>query len=130
MVHVEDVVAAAILAASHPAAVDGTFIVSDGRGYSTREILNQMRRALGRQPTRMSVPLGIYRALGVVGDQVGRIRGRRFVFDSNTLRSLLDSAWFSSAKIEQALGFRPMWDLERALPAMAAALLTDTSATT
>lgn len=124
MVHVEDVVAAAILAASHPAAVNGTFIVSEGRGYSTREILDVMRRALGRKPTRASVPLGIYRALGVVGDQIGRIRGKRFVFDSNTLRSLLDSAWFSSMKIEQVLGFRPKWDLERALPAMVDALST------
>jgi len=88
------------------------------------EILDVMRRALGRKPTRASVPLGIYRALGVVGDQIGRIRGKRFVFDSNTLRSLLASAWFSSMKIEQVLGFRPKWDLERALPAMVDALST------
>ena len=122
MVHVDDVLAAATLAASHQAAVHNVFIVSDGRAYSTEEILAQMRRAIGHPPISRAAPLAIYRALGVVGDHLGRIRGRRFVFDTNTLTSLLDSSWFSSAKIERLLGFRPEWNLEQALRSMIAAL--------
>ena len=49
---------------------------------------------------------------------IGRLRGRRFVFDSDALDKLGDSAWLSSTKIESMLGFRPKWNLEKALPEM------------
>ena len=32
------------------------------------------------------------------------------------------SAWYSSAKIEQKLGFKPEWNLEKAMPEMVAEL--------
>jgi nucleoside-diphosphate-sugar epimerase len=51
-----------------------------------------------------------------------QLRGRRFVFDSDILERLTGSAWFSSAKIEARLGFKPEWDLEKAMPAMVAEL--------
>ena len=64
------------------------------------------------------LPLWVLRSLGWTGDAVGRIRGRRFVFDSDASDKLGGSAWFSSNKIESMLGFRPKWDLEKALPEM------------
>ena len=118
MVHVTDVVRAAVLAARHPAAVGQVFIVSDGHPYSTRQIYDLMCRSLDRAPPRWSMPLWCLEGLGLLGDQIGRLRGRRFVFDSDAFENLIGSAWFSSEKIEQRLGFRPMWDLERAIPEM------------
>ena len=56
--------------------------------------------------------------VGMTGYAIGRIRGRRFVFDSDALDKLDGSAWFSSSKIETMLGFRPKWNLEEALPEM------------
>ena len=38
---------------------------------------------------------------------IGCLRGRRFVFDSDSYRKLLGSAWYSSRKIERELGFQP-----------------------
>ena len=57
-----------------------------------------------------------------MGDAIGRLRGRRFVFDSDALEKLLGSAWYSSAKIESRLGFKPEWNLEKAMPEMVAEL--------
>jgi UDP-glucose 4-epimerase len=122
MVHVADVTRAAVLAAEHPAAIGETFIVSDGRTYSTRQIYELMCRALGRAPPRWIVPLWALHGLGMVGDGLGRLRGRRFVFDSDALEKLIGSAWYSSAKIEQKLGFKPEWNLEKAMPEMVAEL--------
>ena len=65
-----------------------------------------------------TVPLWVLRALGWTGDAIGRLRGRRFVFDSDALDKLGSSAWFSSNKIESMLGFKPQWNLEKALPEM------------
>lgn len=122
MVHVEDVLEAALLAANHPAAAGEIFIVSDGKTYSTRDILHAMYVALDRSTPSWSMPLWALRALGYAGDAIGRVRGRRFVFDSDSIPKLLGSAWFSSEKIQNVLGFRPQWDLELALPSMVAAL--------
>jgi hypothetical protein len=33
---------------------------------------------------------------------------------------LIGSAWFSSQKIEEKLGFKPEWNLEKAMPEMVA----------
>jgi nucleoside-diphosphate-sugar epimerase len=120
MVHVQDVLEAAILASEHPLAVGHVFIASDGCAYSTRQIYELMCQALGRRPPGWSVPLPCLRALGWAGDAVGRLRGRRFMFDSDALEKLIGNAWFSSRKIETMLGFRPDWNLEKALPEMVA----------
>jgi hypothetical protein len=38
------------------------------------------------------------------------------------LGKLIGSAWFSSQKIEERLGFKPEWNLEGAMPEMVAEL--------
>lgn len=122
MVHVEDVADAAILAAETPDANVQTYIVTDDRPYSTRELYALMRMALGRRKPRFGIPVTTLRAAARFGDVVGRVRGRRFIFDSNALEKLASSAWYSSRKIETELGFRPAYDLEKALPRMVAEL--------
>ena len=44
------------------------------------------------------------------------------MFDSDALEKLIGSAWYSSAKIEQRLGFKPEWTLEKAMSEMVAEL--------
>jgi nucleoside-diphosphate-sugar epimerase len=118
MVHVQDVIQAAMLAAEKPEADGNIFIVSDGYAYSTRQIYKCICRALGRPCPRWSVPLWFLHGLGLSGDLIGRLRGRRFFFDSDALDKLIGWAWFSSRKIESMLGFQPTWNLERALSEM------------
>jgi nucleoside-diphosphate-sugar epimerase len=122
MVHVEDVVNAALLSAQHPSAPGNIFIVSDGVGYSTRKIYELMCVALQKPMPAWQLPIWALTSLGRMGDLIGKARGRRFVFDSDALEKLIGSAWYSSRRIEQQLGFRPQWDLERALPEMVKAL--------
>lgn len=118
MVHVDDVVRALRLAAEHPRANGEVYLVTDGRTYSTREIYVLIRRALGGAEPRWAVPAGALRAIAWMGDAIGRIQGRPFVFNSIMLEKLLGSAWYSSTKIERDLGFKPAHTLETALPAM------------
>jgi len=122
MVHVEDAAEAAILAAEMPEANVQTYIVTDDRPYSTREIYTLMRVALGRRRPRLSIPVKALRAVARFGDMLGKVRGRRFIFDSDALEKLASSAWYSSRKIETELGFKPAYDLEKALPEMVAEL--------
>lgn len=120
MVHVTDVVNAAMLAAFNPAANGQCYIVTDGWPYSSREMYEMICRALGRQIPNWSVPFSVLKSLARVGDVLGRMRGRRFFFDSNSLEKLTGSAIYSIAKISHELGYRPSVTLEQALPEMIA----------
>jgi len=119
LVHVDDVVAAALLAARRPEATGRVYLVTDGRAYSTRDILEGMWQALGRRAPRWSLPLPLLRALARAGDVAGRVRGRPWRFDSRACRKLTGSAWYSSERIARELGFRPRRDLAAGLAEMA-----------
>jgi nucleoside-diphosphate-sugar epimerase len=120
MVHVRDVVQAAVLAAGMPAANGQCYIVTDGVAYSTRRLYELICRALGKRIPAWRVPVWALTALGLAGDAIGRIRGKRFIFDSDALDKLIGSAWYSSEKISHELGYRPTVTLEDALPEMIA----------
>jgi UDP-glucose 4-epimerase len=112
MVHVDDVVEALVLASSHPAAVGETFIVTDGKFYSTREIYRIILRALGRKEPAVTPPLWFFRFAAKIGDLLGRLAGRRMPLDTDSLSKLTDSAAYSNRKICEKLGFSPRYTLE------------------
>jgi nucleoside-diphosphate-sugar epimerase len=120
MVHVDDLVAALLLAATAPAAAGRCYNVTDDRAYGARELYEAIARAVGRRAWHWSVPVPLFRALAGVGDALGQVRGRRAPFDSIAFDVLFGSAWFSAERIGRELGFRPVYSLEDALPAMAA----------
>ena len=120
MVHVSNVVEGAILAATNPVANGQCYIVTDSRPYSTRELYEMICRGLGKRVSRWHVRLEALRILGRVGDFIGRVRGRRFLFDSDALNKLIGSARYSSEKISRELGYHPSITFEEALPELIA----------
>ena len=118
IVHVGNVVDAALLAAARPEARGETFIVTDGRDYSTRELYEAICLGLGRTVPSWTMPLSVLRAAGRAGDLVGRLLGRRFRVDSDAVEKLVESASYSSAKITRALGYRPRSTFAEVLPAI------------
>ncbi len=120
MVHVTDVVQAAARAAEIPAAKGQCYIVTDGRTYSTRELYTMICRGLGKEVPAWHVPVWTLKALGVAGDVIGNVLGKRFVFDSDALDKLIGTAWYNSGKISRELGYKPTRGFEDALPEIVA----------
>jgi len=120
MVHVSNVIQAALLAATSPAANGKCYIVTDARAYSTRKLYEMICRELGKQIPQWHTPLVVLKVLGRVGDMIDLIRGKRFLFDSDALEKLTGSAWYSSEKLSRELGYRPSVAFEDALPEMIA----------
>ena len=116
MVHVDDVVQAALLASEKPEAVGQTYIVTDGQAYSTREIYECLCEALGKSIPGWHIPAIVFRGLARTGDIIGNLRGRRFFFDTDALYKISGSSWYSSHKIESELGFHPNYHLRTSLP--------------
>ncbi len=119
-VHVEDLVAAALLVSVDRRAAGRTYIVADRLPFSTRQMFEWMCGAVGREIPRWTVPLWSLRLVGRVGDLIGRVRGRRFVFDTHSYERLTGDAWYSSERIQRELGWRPEHTLFSSLPELCA----------
>jgi UDP-glucose 4-epimerase len=116
MLHVANAVQALLLAGTQPAAAGRTYIVSDERAYSTREIFEGVCAALGRSPSALAVPEWAFRLLATGGDLARRVAGRRLGFDSDAFQKLLGSAVYDCRLIRDELGYHPGHDLLRSLP--------------
>jgi nucleoside-diphosphate-sugar epimerase len=115
MVHVDDAVQAMLLAAVKEQADGQVYIVTDGRAYSTRELYVMIAANLGKRLPRWTVPLWAVSWAAWIGDGLLRL-GVPVPLDSAALRKLLGSAWYSSDKIRDELGFLPRYELPQALP--------------
>lgn len=122
MVHVDDVVQAAMLAADHDDAAGKIYIVTDGHRYSTRQIYEWICQGLHRSIPGWHLPLLALKLMGWTGDMIGAIRGRRFIFDSDALEKLIGDACYSSQRIQDELGFKPVHNLRQSLPEIIACL--------
>jgi nucleoside-diphosphate-sugar epimerase len=94
------------------------FIVTDGVGYSTRQIYEMILTAIGRGKPRFALPRPSFAVAARLGDVGGRVFGRRLPFDSVALDKLTGSAEFSSSRARTELGFTPVRTLSDVLPAM------------
>jgi nucleoside-diphosphate-sugar epimerase len=107
LVHVEDVVAAVRLVLDHPLAAGRTYFVADPKPYSSRELYDAIREALGMPPLRWAVPAAVF-----------RFAARLSPHAAETVDKLLGSACYSPARIERELGFRARVGLQVGLREM------------
>jgi len=114
MIHVDDVVQALLLAAVKEQAAGQTYIATDGRDYSTREIHRLISLNLQKAPPRWHIPMALLKAGAKTGDWLSS-RGLRSPLNSESLRKLFGSAWYRIDKIRDELGYQPRYDLQRAL---------------
>ena len=113
LVHVDDVAQAVLLAAAHPAARGQSYLVTDGRPYSGRELYLIIRRALGYSAPRWVVPAGVLYGMAALADGARWLAGRRDRPARAALEKLLGWACYDSTRIERELGYRPDWTFQR-----------------
>lgn len=106
MIHLDDVVAFTLRAASLPAARGNRYILASREAVSTRELYEAIRLHLGLRPLKGSVPLWMLQAAAACGSLLGALAGRRLPLDRETLRKLTGSAWYSAARAEADLEYR------------------------
>ncbi|MFO1372873.1 MAG: NAD-dependent epimerase/dehydratase family protein [Candidatus Competibacteraceae bacterium] len=113
LVHVQDVVQAALLAAAHPVAAGQTYLVTDGQPYSGRELYVWACQALGRSAPGWAVPASVLQSVAGVADRLGYLCGRRDGSARTALDKLLGWACYNSARLGSELGYQPVWTLYR-----------------
>jgi nucleoside-diphosphate-sugar epimerase len=106
IVHVQDVVEVMRIVVDRPEAKGRTYIVSDPRPYSGRELCDAILAVPPEKKRTWSVPPWILREAGRMGDAIARIVRRPLPIGSEVVNRLLHSAWYSPARIQRDLGWR------------------------
>lgn len=108
LVHVDDVVQAALLAyRSSGRGGAAIYNVTDGVSYSLADLYRAVREAGGKKSRGYAVSPGMLRKTGVLGSVAGALMGRRLPFDRRAIEQLLAPAWYSGQRIVTELGYQP-----------------------
>jgi nucleoside-diphosphate-sugar epimerase len=118
LVHVDDVISAIRLVADDSRAAGKSYIIAGKEAPSGRELFDALRVASGLSRCTWSVPEALLRYTASVLDFLEVVCKRRFPMDTEVLDRLLGSAWYSSALIENELGWQPGVSLSDGLSEM------------
>ena len=101
LLYVGNLVDALMMCATHPAAANNTYLVSDGEAVSTPEILRGLAKELGVSSRVLPFPIGLLKLIAAMfgrADQVDRLVG---------------SLQVDSTKIRHQLGWLPPYSLQQ-----------------
>lgn len=118
LVYIDDVISVMRLVANDRRAASNTYIVAGHESPSGRALFDALRTAQGLPACRWSVPLAILRPVARLGDGLEELFKCRLPFDSEVLKRLLGSAWYSAERIEKELGWQPQVLLANGLTEM------------
>tara|TARA_Y100000588_G_scaffold63052_1_gene62517 strand:+ start:772 stop:1749 length:978 start_codon:yes stop_codon:yes gene_type:complete len=103
MIYLSNLVDFIIRCIHHPVAANQTFLVSDGQDVSLKELITELRSAMGRKPGLIPMPVSLFRFLGKLtgkADFIDRLVGDLQV-DSSRARRLL--GWAPPYTFEQGI---------------------------
>ena len=118
MIHVDDVARATVLAANEVKAPGAIYLLSDGVGYTTQEVIDAMYHAAGKSPVVARTP-GLrlaLKSLALLGDALN-VLGIS-TFNSQRLEKLDAPARYHGHRIHEEIGFEPRHTLPESLPEM------------
>lgn len=107
LVYVGNMVDALIACATHPAAAEQTYLISDGEDVSTPQLIDAVAKALHRPSRIFPVPIPLMRA-------AARLVGKSAAVDRLTQSLVIDSS-----KIRNELDWQPLYTMAQGLQATA-----------
>lgn len=96
----------------HPAASRRLFLIGEGESLSTSELVRQLARHLDKPIKMVSIPPGVLKVLGKIGDLMSCWMGRSIGLDSYSVQRLLGSMVVDSSALYQATGWQPPYTLQ------------------
>jgi len=111
LIYEHDAVEAALLAAESPQAAGQIYNVTDGQTPTFNQIITAICHGLGHNPPRWHLPEEPMRVLVNLVEQGCHRLGRPAPIGHHTLDTLLEDVAVSSDKLQEELGFNPMFDL-------------------
>ena len=115
LVHIRDVLDVILLVMRDSRADDETFIISGPESPSGREIYNQIRHIYGFKKISFEIPRFVLEYVAQICQWIEQLTRHRMPFNQEVLSRLIDSAWYSSKKIEDKMNWYPKIGLSAGL---------------
>ena len=116
MLHVKNFVRAIQACLACPEYRQASYIVADGRAYSTTTMYELIRLGLGKPLPPWRIPLAVLKAAAAAGDVFGTIVRRPVPFTSQTLQKLVGSACYSVEALMRDMRYHAEYSFESAVP--------------
>lgn len=100
---------------THPSAANQTFVIADGEDVSLRELLVLMRKAQGRRPGLLPVPVWVFRL-------AGRLTGRQALVDR-----LVGDLQVDTRKAQKVLGWKAPYSVQQGVAETVAGTVGDSA---
>lgn len=117
LIHEQDAVAGAILAALHPEAAGKIYNLTDGTAHHLSDIVQCMADALSKEVVLLKVPASPLRktaeTISYMQDHMPHVLGRPMGRIAHVLDKLMENIVVDGAKMQKELGFMPQYDLNR-----------------
>lgn len=120
-IHVDDLVAGAILAGESPKGAGEVFILANG-GVTTREFFTYHWNWLGREGSPPALPARALKALAAAGGGLARAMGAKTEMGPGAIAILCRPGGYSTKKAREVLGFEPKISLAEGMAGVAAEL--------
>jgi len=108
MIFIDDLVEYLFRAATMPVAAGRTYIVTGPDAPGTRALYDAIREGLGFPGRETAIPYGLLSFAATLGSLGSFLLRRQVPLDRETLRKLTASAWYSGARAEKELRYRPL----------------------
>jgi len=119
LVHVSDVVRAIILLLNIDKLEYKIYILTDGKIYSTYDIVDTIYKYLGREQITWRLPMTVLNILAVVADIAENILRKRLPYNTESKDKILQTSYYSSRRIEQELGYSAKYTVEKYIKELA-----------
>ncbi|HEY2067631.1 MAG TPA: NAD-dependent epimerase/dehydratase family protein [Gemmatimonadaceae bacterium] len=114
VVHVEDVVSAALVAAEHGSSAGKVYFVADDELVTWRRLYDLVAQEAGAKPIQLQVPLPAVRLAARAGELVSSITGRSSNFNRNKAAMARPRWWLCDAsRAREELGWAPQVTLQQ-----------------
>jgi nucleoside-diphosphate-sugar epimerase len=88
------------------------YIATDGKIYTTEDLGNAVKQAIGRNTFKLKVPMPIVGAVAYVSEQIGKWQNKATILNREKMSELSAESWVGDPSVTfEDLGFTPQYDL-------------------
>ncbi len=113
LIYIKDLIQGILQATESPKAQSQTYYLTDGKGYSWREIILTLKKVLLGNSCYLPIPEKLIYSLAWVADILRAAGFRKLYFGRRAWNAMVKTKWlFSTSKAMKELAFMPQYDLE------------------
>jgi len=113
LIYVKDLIQGILQATESPEAQSKTYYLTDGNGYSWRELILTLKKLILGNSFFLPIPENLIYSLAWFADMLRAAGFRKLYFGRSVWNAMAKTKWlFSTSKAIKELGFRPHYELE------------------